>query len=77
MNLSKYKVDLSAEGKRRTEERLNKCRVCPILSKPLWRCERNRSVNGIKGCGCLVQGKARMPEMYCPRGLWENGFEPK
>ena len=77
MNLSKSFVDLSLTGRERAKERLKKCSSCAIMSRPFWRCERNRSENGKSGCGCFVKAKSKMPNRYCPLSKWENGTEPK
>ena len=42
-------------------ERMEICRVCPELRPILYQCKK---------CNCLMLGKTRLKEAWCPIGKW-------
>jgi len=49
------------------EERLKKCHTCTVRTDNF--CDKTKSENGIKGCGCYLKLKVRSTS-ECPLKKW-------
>lgn len=48
--------------------RLKICDSCPIRTNKV--CDRKKSIDGVFGCGCPLEKKARSINSKCPLGKW-------
>jgi len=65
---SKYMLNkfnrLPEEDRKSAEKRLSLCLECPLRTKN--RCDSNKIINNIKGCGCFIHAKAFSKNSRCP-----------
>ncbi len=50
------------------EKRLKICFKCPIRTNN--KCDKAKSLNGIKGCNCFLNMKTKSPSSSCPLKKW-------
>ena len=50
------------------EQRLKICFECPVRTDN--KCDRDKSLNRIKGCGCWLSAKTRSVGSNCPLKKW-------